>query len=261
MKPALQFLEGAQPQSWQAFARGDALQGEIETRLTPWLEKVFGYHFVKVGALSAQLNTDACCIRHQVNLVHSDADLMALEKGVENHKSTAQWLVTDTDELPLQDHSVDGVLLCHALEYYHDPHHVLRDIHRALLPGGYVMISGFNPLSLVGLARTLPLKNPQSIRAGRFFTPARVKDWLSLLGFEIVADSGFMFSSFHRERQVFKFPRVQLFAEQYLSPFASAYIIVAKKRVVPLTPIRPKWRHARPQFGPAVKGAGFRNGV
>jgi hypothetical protein len=31
---------------------------------------------------------------------------------------------------------------------------------------------------------------------------------------------------------------------------------VARKRVAPLTPIKPKW-HARPQFAP-VKGAGLR---
>jgi hypothetical protein len=36
----------------------------------------------------------------------------------------------------------------------------------------------------------------------------------------------------------------------------SVYMLVARKRVAPLTPNKPKW-HARPQFAP-IKGVGLR---
>ena len=41
----------------------------------------------------------------------------------------------------------------------------------------------------------------------------------------------------------------QQFAEKYMPSLGSIYVIVAKKRVLPLTPIKPKWK-LRPRFEP-----------
>jgi ubiquinone/menaquinone biosynthesis C-methylase UbiE len=43
------------------------------------------------------------------------------------------------------------VVLPHTLEFSADPHHVLREVERVLVPEGRVVISGFNPASLWGL--------------------------------------------------------------------------------------------------------------
>ncbi|MEC8208441.1 MAG: methyltransferase domain-containing protein, partial [Pseudomonadota bacterium] len=150
----------------------------------------------------------------------------------------------------------DACILSHCLEYHSDPHHILREAHRTLIPGGYLVITGFNPFSLCGLAQLLPFSRQKLPWTGRFFTPSRVKDWLNLLGFEIISDERFIHSSLARGNRLSRFAAWRSFGQQYLKPMGSVYMLVARKRVAPLTPIKPKW-HARPQFSP-VKGAGLR---
>ena len=241
MKPALSFQEGPKPYTWQQFPHGDYLRAEIERKLTPWLPRMFGYHMLKLGNLSGELATSESPIKHQVCVAEQ-----GLFTGV----------IADVDELPFYEHSVDACILSHCLEYHSDPHHILREAHRTLIPGGYLVITGFNPFSLCGLAQLLPFSRQKLPWTGRFFTPSRVKDWLNLLGFEIISDERFIHSSLARGNRLSRFAAWRSFGQQYLKPMGSVYMLVARKRVAPLTPIKPKW-HARPQFTP-VKGAGLR---
>jgi|TARA_B100000475_G_C14961132_1_gene299964 SAM-dependent methyltransferase len=241
MKPALSFQEGPKPYTWQQFPHGDYLRAEIERKLTPWLPRMFGYHMLKLGNLSGELATSESPIKHQVCVAEQ-----GLFTGV----------IADVDELPFYEHSVDACILSHCLEYHSDPHHILREAHRTLIPGGYIVITGFNPFSLCGLAQLLPFSRQKLPWTGRFFTPSRVKDWLNLLGFEIISDERFIHSSLARGNRLSRFAAWRSFGQQYLKPMGSVYMLVARKRVAPLTPIKPKW-HARPQFSP-VKGAGLR---
>ncbi|MCF2901003.1 class I SAM-dependent methyltransferase [Pseudoalteromonas sp. OFAV1] len=241
MKPALSFQEGPKPYSWQQFPHGDYLRAEIERKLTPWLPRMFGYHMLKLGNLSGELATSESPIKHQVCVAEQ-----GLFTGV----------IADVDELPFYEHSVDACILSHCLEYHSDPHHILREAHRTLIPGGYIVITGFNPFSLCGLAQLLPFSRQKLPWTGRFFTPSRVKDWLNLLGFEIISDERYIHSSLARGNRLSRFAAWRSFGQQYLKPMGSVYMLVARKRVAPLTPIKPKW-HARPQFSP-VKGAGLR---
>ena len=105
------------------------------------------------------------------------------------------------------------------------------------------------------MARLLPFSRQKLPWSGRFFTPARVKDWLNLLGFEVIKDERFIYSSLARGSRLSRFGPWQNFCQQYLKPMGSVYMLVARKRVTPLTPIKPKW-HARPHFAPVVKEVG-----
>ena len=55
------------------------------------------------------------------------------------------------DELPFASQSIDLVALPHVLEFTDDPHEVLREVARVLMPEGRLIITGFNPLSLWGM--------------------------------------------------------------------------------------------------------------
>jgi SAM-dependent methyltransferase len=57
------------------------------------------------------------------------------------------------DELPIDSASLDLVLLPHILEFSEQPHAILREVERVLMPEGSLLISGFNPHSLWGLHR------------------------------------------------------------------------------------------------------------
>ncbi len=244
MKPAISLQTAPKPDSWLAFPHGEYLKSEIESKLASSLSHIFGYHLLKLGTLSAELDTSHCSIKHQVNVA----------------QNALAGVIADIDELPFSEHSVDACIMSHTLEYLSDPHHALREAHRTLIPGGYIIITGFNPISLCGLARILPFSKQKLPWSGRFFTPARVKDWLNLLGFEVIKDERLIYASLARGSRLSRFNGWQNFCKHYLKPIGSVYFIVARKRVAPLTPIKPKW-HARPQFNPAIKGAGLRESI
>ncbi|TMM46412.1 class I SAM-dependent methyltransferase [Colwellia ponticola] len=228
MKPPLTLQQPHYPKSWQALPNGDVIKTAIEQELAPWWQKFFGYHLVKLGALSSEVDIPDCTIKHQIN-ISSKSDLTNIEANI--------------DHLPLQKHSVDVCLLSHTLEFALDPHHVVREANRVLIPNGYLVITGFNPLSLVGVNRLLPYRRNKTPWNEHFFSPMRVKDWLHLMGYEILADQRCLHScltgKLTTESLQQKWHR---FAKRYFPSLGSVYVIVAKKRVLPLTPIKPKWQ-------------------
>lgn len=240
MKPALSEKDRRCPSEWQQFNQGDALSGAIASELTSWWQRIFGYYLLKVGDLSCQLDTSGCKIRHQINVGRYGNDVM---------------LHAEADALPFSEHSVDAVLLSHCLEFTPDPHHVVREAHRVLRADGYLLLTGVNPFSLVGLMKYWPALQQRYPWQGRFFSASRIKDWLHLVGFEVLSEQRF-FCSAMLSRD-YRPGRARQWAEQHLSYFASSYLIVARKRELPLTPIRPKWQ-MNPAFAQSVKGVSAR---
>ena len=75
----------------------------------------------------------------------------------------------------------------HVLEFAENPHAVLREVDRILMPEGRVVISGFNPASLWGLRQYCShlIGQPYLPREGKFIDLLRIKDWLKLLDFSV----------------------------------------------------------------------------
>ncbi|WP_371189279.1 methyltransferase domain-containing protein [Thalassotalea maritima] len=236
MKPALAFAQLKKPKTWQDMSSGLLIKKHIEKSLEPWWQRAFGYHMLKLGQLSSQIESQQAKIPHQINVCESPlvADVVA-----------------EIDDLPFVQQSIDLCLLTLQLEYAVDPHHILREADRVLIANGYMVIAGINPWSLAGVNKLIPYRRQQLPWQGRFFTPMRVKDWLNLLGYEIVDDQRILFSGLHNKQRDDRwwFKKLQTIGQSYLPLFCSVYVIVAKKRVQPLTPIRPKWQ-LRHKFRP-----------
>lgn len=247
MKPALAFRHPDYPRSWQELPNGELIVKNIDQVLSPWWPKFFGYYLLKLGALSGELNSSASPIKNQLTLSHQ---FNAENSANEGNTLPMSNIVAEVDDLPLLEHSVDVCVLAHALEFSVDPHHVVREANRVLMPNGYLVITGFNPFSLVGLNQFIPYIRKQTPWNERLFSPMRVKDWLHLMGFEIQLDHRFLHSSLSGQcsEGIFNTPW-QKFAARIFPSLGSVYVIVAKKRVLPLTPIKAKWQ-LRPSFKP-----------
>ncbi|WP_077343176.1 class I SAM-dependent methyltransferase [Pseudocolwellia agarivorans] len=241
MKPALAFRKQRYPKGWEQLPNGKVILDEINQVLARWTPKFFGYHLLKIGALSGEVDCSQSTIKHQVTI---------------DERSPDAAVISDIDDLPFLEHSVDVCLLSHVLEFTGDPHHVVREANRVLIPNGYLVITGYNPFSLAGLNSFIPYRRQKSPWNERFFSSMRVKDWLHLMGYEILADEHLIHSSLAGTIGKGKlFSYWQRFANNFLPQLGSVYIIVAKKRVLPLTPIKPKWK-LRPKFSP-VKVTGM----
>ena len=235
MKPALAFRQPDYPTSWQNLPNGELIVANINQTLAPWWPKFFGYHLLKIGALSGEIDSSQSPIKHQLTL---------------SEQAQKCNLVGDIDDLPLLEHSGDVCVLAHALEFSLDPHHVVREANRVLIPNGYLVITGFNPFSLAGLNQFIPYRRNKTPWNERLFSPMRVKDWLHLMGFEIQLDKRFLHSTLARQvTQGVISNHWHNIASRYFPSLGSVYVIVAKKRVLPLTPIKAKWQ-IRPRFEP-----------
>ena len=84
-------------------------------------------------------------------------------------------------------------MLPHTLEYEPEPHEILREVGRILSAEGHLVVLGFRPLSSWGL-RHLFARDGFPPGLERMIGERRLRDWLKLLGFEIVDARRYLFT-------------------------------------------------------------------
>ncbi len=152
------------------------------------------------------------------------------------------------EELPFASQSIDLLVLPHALEFADDPHHVLREVERVLIPEGQVVISGFNPVSLWGLRQVIgrTFNSPFLPREGQFLSLPRLKDWLKLLGFEVNRGHfGCYRPPFNAERWQARFGFMEGAGDRWWSYGGAIYMVHAIKRVQGMRLIGPAWKERK----------------
>jgi SAM-dependent methyltransferase len=112
------------------------------------------------------------------------------DSSVPKNKSTLSQqvvLMHDFAELPFDSQSIDLIVLPHVLEFAAEPHQILREVDRILIPEGRVIISGLNRTSLWGARQLLGRRTGHHFlpEEGEFISPHRLKDWLKLLSMEV----------------------------------------------------------------------------
>ena len=162
--------------------------------------------------------------------------------GAAASPGAAVTLHCNFDALPFESHSLDLVVLPHALETARDPHLALREVERVLVPEGRVIVVGFNPASLWGLRQRLGrlhrLVRPR--RVGGLFLPSegeflgyrRLRDWLRLLSFEVEAGRfGCYRPPVRSDKWLARLDWMDATGDRWWPVFGAVYFIVAVKRV------------------------------
>ena len=154
---------------------------------------------------------------------------VSVEASLENYS----WLVSDLGALPLEEGSVDFLVLHHSLEFSEDPHAVLREAVRVLAPQGHMLIISFNPYSLFGLRKSMQLVLRKTIPwAHHGLSRGRVSDWLKLMNCEpLNAAWGFYSFPLQSERFLKYSHRIDRFLTQNGIPGGAFYVIHACKEV------------------------------
>jgi len=148
----------------------------------------------------------------------------------------------ELERLPVATDSIDAVLLHHTLDFTRDPHQVLREAERVLIPEGRILVVGFNPWGFWGWWRVFRRSRGRLPWRGRFLSQKRVQDWLSLLGFDLEITHRLMFrppltSSLLMQSLVF----LEHLGGRWWPGLSGVYVLQAVKRVSTLTPIKPVW--------------------
>jgi len=186
----------------------------------------------------------------------------------EPQPGTAAALVTDAAALPFPANSLDLVVLPHTLEFSADPHHVLREVERVLVPEGRVVISGFNPASWWGLrqgrarlAERIGL-GPARLYlpdAGEFIGPWRLRDWLRLLSFEVETGRyGCYRPAVRTEKWLQRTAWMDPAGARWWPIFGAVHFMVAVKRVRGMRLLGPAWKPRRQRAGASLPVANRR---
>jgi SAM-dependent methyltransferase len=148
----------------------------------------------------------------------------------------------DSAYLPFTEGCMDLVCMPHTLEYSENPHQTLREVERVLVPDGYVILTGINPFSPWGVRRRLS-KQKHYPWCGNRLTLNRIKDWLALLGLETVKSGATGFAlPINDEKWLARLQPLETFGQRWFPIMGGIYYVVAKKRVVNLTLLKPKWK-------------------
>ncbi len=161
------------------------------------------------------------------------------------------------EQLPIDGQSLDLLALPHVLEFSASPHQVLREAERVLRPEGQILIAGFNPLSLWGMRRLVSRGEGGWPWNGRFIHLARLKDWLALLDFEIVAGRmGCYALPFARGGCLGRMDSLEAAGDRWWALGGGIYLIHAVKRVHGMRLIAPRWEGnwlTRPAWAPTPR--------
>ena len=136
-----------QLKTWYRDTPGKQLAAFESYYINHALQTLFGYHLLHLGDLGSKDWLDGTAVRYPCCLSESGEGLPLMTT-----------LRSAYDALPIQESSVDIVLLPHILEFETAPQDVLKEVWRVLVPHGYAIILGFNPSSFLGMSRTWPLR-------------------------------------------------------------------------------------------------------
>ena len=242
-------------QNWTETALGQSLIRDEAQQLAVLLNKLYGPMGIQLGALGFRT-----FMQHSSTVHH----VFAIDEPSQANEINPETVVAcNAEAMPFDAKSVSVLLLPHVLEFSPDPHQVLRESARALVPEGHLVLMGFNPFSLWGLRRFLGrlTDSPESVPwGGRFFTLARVKDWISVLGFEVVSgSSAYYLPPIKSEAIRSKLQFWQKAGARWWPICAAVYILVARKREIGMTPIVPRWKKKK-RLAPGLAEPVTRNG-
>lgn len=152
-------------------------------------------------------------------------------------------------ELPIASDSIDLVVLPEIIQSSEFPHQILREIERVLIPEGHVILILENPLSWISLKKRAIATLLGKRISPNLFGKLRINDWFRLLGLK--ASREIPISPLEKRIASSRLPLWVKRVSHWISEYTSGYyIIVAKKKLSTLTPIRPSWRSNRKLASP-----------
>tara|TARA_B100001094_G_scaffold332879_1_gene407080 strand:- start:2880 stop:3590 length:711 start_codon:yes stop_codon:yes gene_type:complete len=220
---------------WEQLPSGETIQSIVEQSLVTWWPRIFGYHLLKIGGLSQQLDTRLCPIHHQIS---ADRDI-----GLS--------IRLEPSQLPFQSHSIDACILSCLLDFHVDPLRVLREVDRCLVPAGHLLLIGFNPMSPLMIGNFIPSYRQKPPWQGNFFMPSRIKDWLALLGYQLIHDERLVYH--HLLTPLSINSSGQRMLENIFPTTGALYLMIARKLNVPLTSSLIKSRLKKKAWIPAAQ--------
>lgn len=214
-------------QQWFESSLGQYLIDHEQRYFDHVVANIFGYNAVQIGW-------------PQFNFLRLNRMPFHFSVGLEDQAAVR----AAASFLPIQSNSVDLVILPHTLEFNTNPHQILREVHRILIPEGHIVISGFNPFSLWGVRHYLKSTRREFPWNGHFMTLSRLKDWLKLLDFEMAGGRLCCYvPPFKQTRWRQRFSFMEAAGDRWWPISGGVYFLHAIKHMHGMRIIKPDWKN------------------
>lgn len=216
--------------AWLQSPQGSYVLEWEQAKIDALVADIFGFHALQLGL-------------PQVDYLRDNRIPLRLKAG----ESGLVDVRCDLRKLPFASASLDLVVLPHVLEFLPDPHQMLREVERVLIPEGQVVIAGFNPLSLWGLRRYLPGQREGLFPwNGNYLSVLRLKDWLALLGFEVDRGNfGCYAPPFEQSKWLQRCHFMEPAGDRWWGFAGGTYLLRAVKRVPGMRLVLPAWKERK----------------
>jgi len=236
--------------NWYQTLSGQAALETLDGLCAEAMSEIFGYYAIQTGALSGQHDLlQHSRIAAGFSLASPDSFNLLQEKDAGLSQKFA--LISSNEQLPISTDNVDLVVASHCLESSENPHQVLREIDRILVPEGHCILIGFNPFSFSHLRRRIRISRRDKDNNYRMRSVTRVRDWFSLLGFEVLDVNYMGFRPALKSKKIFESLAWLDRVGEYTGPvLGDLYVVHAKKQVIAKRPHKKVWE------APAVLNGG-----
>lgn len=236
-------------QQWFQTPLGQQLLEAEQNILSRELSCMFGYHLMQLSI------SRGICLYEDSRINHC----FSVGAGTPEAASDV-GVYASMDALPIEDESVDVTILHHVLEFSSNPHQVLKEASRVTIPRGYIIVFGFNPISLMGIMKPFAqLVSPSPIWKRNSLYQSRVSDWLQFLDCNTLRKQVGLFNFPIQNRRYIDYSRrLNHWLKKRRIPFGNFYCIVARKDRAAMRPIRPDWSK-QPRFKGAKEALSARS--
>ncbi|MGB3622935.1 MAG: methyltransferase domain-containing protein [Ketobacter sp.] len=216
---------------WFKSELGKEILQQEKALLERLLPSMFGYNLVQTGFGEPHWLAESSTIHNKIYLCEQP-----------QYSGYYRCVCSHLDELALATESVDVAILHHSLDFASAPHRVLREMSRVVIPGGKIVIVGFNPWSLWGVFRFVQMHSIRMPWSGNFISAYRLSDWLKLLDFHVEGYESTAYglpTANDRTRKLFNW--ISYLGQRVWRQRGGVYVLVATKQVSTLTPIKPRF--------------------
>ena len=237
--------------NWYQTLSGQSSLDKLDDWCAETLSEIFGYYAIEMGVISEQHSL----LKHSriaTGFTIFDKTIKAkIGTPFDEGSGLPSSLISTTEQLPIATDNVDLVIASHTLESSKDPHQVLREIDRVLVPEGHCILIGFNPSPMSQLSQLIRSGFKLDEYSYKMHSVTRVKDWFSLLGFEVVNVHYMGMRSAIKNKKLFDALSWLERLGEYAGPMlGNMYVVHAKKQTVAMHPHKKVW------LAPAVLSGG-----
>lgn len=205
--------------------------------LYPWLmpkensalldfESKFIHHFSRQIKLSQSMLIGQPCQAELISECQAEHRYLLCNSIPNVHINQVAFCLSNFDELPLNEDSIDLLILAHCLEQHEHPYELLLECAKTVAPEGYLIIFSLNAHS------TMHLKHKKNTEIKHWLSPKQTRQWLNNLSYEILSSENFLSPCTMLTQANMLKKTADRILRVTLPILCNAHVIIAKKKAL-----------------------------